>query len=237
MQLARERAAGRVLPPSAGWREGALAFPPTYKYVKGTTRYTGDAAAPAAFTAPSGGGGGDASEGGVSAAAAGGGAASGETARRPAWTDRVLSRGDAASLLAYSDVPALTSSDHRPVRAVYLVGARRAVPALLDAALREAQKRADAAELARVPRCELHPPGFQPLGDVSFGAPREVRLTLLNTGAVAARWRLGSNDDAPADGGRGDKSSGGGGGGGGEGLPLADSGHLPPWLRVSPTSG
>lgn len=84
-QLIRELRKGRVF---SGWAEGALTFPPTYKYEFNSDKYRGD----------------DPKSG----------------RRNPAWCDRILSFGKGLRLIKYDRVEQMLS-DHRPVKATYMV--------------------------------------------------------------------------------------------------------------------
>ncbi|KAL6867527.1 hypothetical protein ACP4OV_015551 [Aristida adscensionis] len=81
-----------------GWSEGDIAFHPTYKYYPNSDTYYG----------------------GLAAGGGGGGGRRGEKRRAPAWCDRILWRGAGLRQSRYDRCESRLS-DHRPVRAVFVV--------------------------------------------------------------------------------------------------------------------
>ncbi|XP_062194132.1 type I inositol polyphosphate 5-phosphatase 2-like isoform X2 [Phragmites australis] len=86
-QLTKELMSGSTF---AGWKEGLIDFPPTYKYERNSSRYYGELPNES------------------------------EKKRSPAWCDRILWLGKGTKQLSYWS-SGLSLSDHRPVRAVFLV--------------------------------------------------------------------------------------------------------------------
>ncbi|KAF8068242.1 Ocrl [Scenedesmus sp. PABB004] len=229
-QLSREMEAGRVF---AGWREGPISFPPTYKYHLGCNVYSGDALPPGlaaglravdsgASLADS-----DGAAGGAEAEAGGAGrdspAVEKQKRRTPAWCDRVLwLAGGALHQLAYGRGE-LVVSDHRPVAAAFLLQAHRYDRDAVRQLAESCRRALDVSDNASRPRCTLSP-NFVELHAVPFGEPRRAAVTLANVGPAPARFyfvappmpRLSSGGVMQWD----------------DSQPLA-----PPWLQVEPTEG
>ena len=154
-QLAQERAAGRAF---VGFSEGALGFPPTYKYRLGGRTYCGDPLSPLPA----------------------------EKRRTPAWCDRVLWRGERLQQLAYTTCePSAWQSDHRPVVAVFELEADAVHPAAIEAAVREAYKEVDRAEMEARAQCTVAPHVLD-VGTLRWGAAQSACSTVTNVGEVPA---------------------------------------------------
>ena len=226
-ELSREIGAGRVF--TGGWREGPIAFPPTYKYRRGTNSYAlgleGECAtgpevhdgnnkdgASGARSSDSGG------ESGNDAAKAA--ALEKEKVRRPAWCDRILVRTRARAgtlervdVVAYDAVGALCCSDHKPVTAVLSVEARRVDAERLGGVRMEVRRQLDLIEMETLPKCEMRN-AIVELGEVRYGTRVDAEVTLTNVGQVPATWDIltTAHGDTCAP-------------------------ELPPWLSFEPASG
>ncbi|WVZ95880.1 hypothetical protein U9M48_041588 [Paspalum notatum var. saurae] len=111
-QLRAERSAGRVFA-GAGWEEGRIRFPPTYKYVAESDAYAiddDDGCSTSSFT--SGSGGSRPRE-----------KTTKKKKRTPAWCDRILWRGEGMEQHWYARGES-RFSDHRPVSALFSISAR-----------------------------------------------------------------------------------------------------------------
>ena len=225
-ELSREMGAGRVF--TGGWREGPIAFPPTYKYRRGTNSYalglegecaTGpdvhdgnkDGASGAKSSDSSG-------ESGNDAAKAA--ALEKEKVRRPAWCDRILVRTRARAgtlervdVVAYDAVGALCCSDHKPVTAVLSVEARRVDAERLGGVRMEVRRQLDLIEMETLPKCAMRN-AIVELGEVRYGTRVDAEVTLTNVGQVPATWDIltTAHGDTCAP-------------------------ELPPWLSFEPASG
>ncbi|CAD6273226.1 unnamed protein product [Miscanthus lutarioriparius] len=98
-QLRAEQKDGRVF---AGWEEGRIAFPPTYKYVAGSDAYAMLSIANSSS----------------SATAADSSRSRDRKKRTPAWCDRILWRGEGMEQRWYARGES-QFSDHRPVAALF----------------------------------------------------------------------------------------------------------------------
>ncbi|KAG0516591.1 hypothetical protein BDA96_09G016400 [Sorghum bicolor] len=112
-QLRAEQKAGRVF---AGWEEGRIAFPPTYKYVAGSDAYAMMSVADSSAS--------------TGAAADGSRSRERKKKRTPAWCDRILWRGEGIEQQWYARGES-RFSDHRPVAALFStrVGSDKPAPA------------------------------------------------------------------------------------------------------------
>jgi hypothetical protein len=135
-----------------------LGFPPTYKYRLGGSTYCGDPLSPLPA----------------------------EKRRTPAWCDRVLWRGERLQQLAYTTCePSAWQSDHRPVVAVFELQVDAVEPAAIEAAVREAYKEVDRAEMEARARCTLAPHVLD-VGTLLWGVTQSAHSTVTNVGEVPA---------------------------------------------------
>jgi len=187
-QLNIERAAGRVF---AGWHESELTFAPTYKYRPGTNIYSGDA---------------DVDPDDIDGVQK----KEEEKKRTPAWTDRVLWRGDFdINILEYGRAE-LTHSDHKPVYAVFSILVRELEPQKLNKLLFDLRRRIDHDEMASQPKCTIPHPNVD-LGEMRYAEDLFGHFTLSNVGEVPADFSIVS--------------------------PIAGGPATPGWLSVAPMMG
>eukprot|EP01025_Chloroclados_australasicus_P051710 TRINITY_DN6029_c0_g1_i3.p1 TRINITY_DN6029_c0_g1~~TRINITY_DN6029_c0_g1_i3.p1 ORF type:complete len:685 (-),score=46.66 TRINITY_DN6029_c0_g1_i3:662-2689(-) len=150
-----------------GWKEGILNFPPTYKFVKGTSLYHGE----------------------KSKFKPGDKADDTKSARTPSWTDRIIFRSTGGlHQLSYSSGN-FQLSDHKPVYAAFLVYARQYNPTKVSTALELAIKASDAQENASIPEVHVKQQNID-LQQVVYGIPRQFKIGILNKGQVPAVFRF-----------------------------------------------
>lgn len=180
-----------------GWKEGAVKFPPTFKYKRGASHYLGDEEDDAAseagsqdLRAPSSAslatpGTPDSHQSQPSSAQN----ADKEKRRTPAWTDRILWRpAEGLTQHRYATAP-LTLSDHRPVHASFRLRAKVYSRERVDAAVDAARRIVDAREMEARPKCELEPTNVD-AGTCLYGAPHTAHLILTNTSRNTASWQF-----------------------------------------------
>eukprot|EP00767_Chilomastix_cuspidata_P003369 gnl/Chilomastix_cuspidata/3488.p2 GENE.gnl/Chilomastix_cuspidata/3488~~gnl/Chilomastix_cuspidata/3488.p2 ORF type:complete len:757 (+),score=297.81 gnl/Chilomastix_cuspidata/3488:3565-5835(+) len=178
-QLSIEMRAGRAF---ASFREPAIAFPPTYKFVPGTvSEYTPN------------------EEGKVRVPA---------WCDRVLWRvcDQGLPEPDVLERLppvaagrelrpfgvrvsAYRSFPDFTVSDHKPVAALVEVACKTINQERRSVVFNEVMSRIDRLENSSRPICVLSSHDVE-LGDVHYARPVTHAVSLTNTGAVAANWKF-----------------------------------------------
>lgn len=134
---------------------------------------------------------------------------SSEKQRAPAWCDRVLFRG--ARSLLYESEASLVASDHKPVRSVLAVRARRIVPERFEAAYEAVLRQLDQYENAAIPVTQLNRHQVD-VGTLVFRRLQTASVEILNVGQVICQFRV---------------------------LPKLDAAGLAckPWVRLSPLHG
>ncbi|KAL0027397.1 hypothetical protein WJX79_008379 [Trebouxia sp. C0005] len=159
----------------AGWTEGHISFPPTFKFKRGTSQYLGMD---------------DEDESDQTEHAGSPDKAQKEKKRTPAWTDRVLykSPSGAAKQKHYSSANLLVS-DHKPVSSMLTLTVREYVRDAVEAAVDTARRTVDAREMAAMPRCELEPTSAE-VGEAFYGQEKKMHLILRNTGLVTANFQF-----------------------------------------------
>ncbi|WKX91587.1 hypothetical protein Q1695_009987 [Nippostrongylus brasiliensis] len=118
---------------------------------------------------------------------------SSEKARVPAWCDRILwwtkDPETQLKVRGYESVERILISDHKPVRAVFILGVRTVDQAkadrLYDEAIREADRRAN--EL--LPQVSLSMTEVE-FGEVHFSEPSTCVITIKNTGKSMVRFKF-----------------------------------------------
>ncbi|KAI9918453.1 hypothetical protein PsorP6_011959 [Peronosclerospora sorghi] len=163
-QLTLERQRGHVFD---GFDEGALTFPPTYKFQAGTSRY--DRRPEKKLRAPA-------------------------WCDRVLW--RAKTPSDVA-LLAYASVPALDLSDHKPVHALFRVDVQCHVESKKHDVMREIQSQLDKWENDNMPKVRLRQepstgasPGVVAFPDLQFGVEQTQHVVMENTGLVVTHFRF-----------------------------------------------
>lgn len=173
-----------------GWREGAITFPPTFKFKVGTNMYLGDTPSTAVL-----GGGGTGAEDDLDdeyedvGAGAGGAEAEKQKKRTPAWCDRVLfTPGGALSQGAYVRGET-TASDHKPVASRLALRTARYDRKKIDALLHACRQQADMQQAAQRPRPSLEP-NLVSIGAIKYGQVRSFRVTLSNSGPIEGLYHF-----------------------------------------------
>ena len=158
-QLNIERAKGAAF---AGFLEGQLSFPPTYKYQAGTSIY--EQRPEKKLRAPA-------------------------WCDRVLW--RVAPGIDVRHVrqLYYGAVEELLSSDHKPVHALFEVAVRRVDRDARVAVIGDITRALDAMENRAMPRLDLSAASVA-FSDVVYAVPATRTVTLRNTGEVVATWRF-----------------------------------------------
>jgi phosphatidylinositol-bisphosphatase len=106
-----------------------------------------------------------------------------EKGRAPAWTDRVLWKGDNIELVKYRSHPTLRSSDHRPVSALFNAGIRVIDPVRYRKVYEEVMKQLDKLENEFLPQVAVDKTEIL-FDTVRFLEPQSRTLTIANTGQV-----------------------------------------------------
>ncbi|KAL3153090.1 Heat shock 70 kDa protein A [Trebouxia sp. C0009 RCD-2024] len=165
-----------------GWVEGHIAFPPTFKFKRGTSQYLGadDEDESEQAERPSMAGSPDKPQN----------APPKEKKRTPAWTDRILYKSPAGSAkqTRYSSANLLIS-DHKPVSSTLSLTVLEYVRDTVEAAVDTARRTVDAREMAAMPRCELEPTSAE-IGEAFYGQEKKVHLILRNIGQVTANFQF-----------------------------------------------
>ena len=165
-----------------GWQEAPVLFPPTFKYVKGTSVYVGDQE-----PVPS-------SDGG---AEGDGDDEPAQKRRTPAWCDRILwHAGPSVDAGRYGAVGDIVLSDHKPVYLCASMDLHEYQPLALEAAVQRARRMADMKEMEGMPRLELAEQ-FVDFGTVAYDVRETRGIRVENAGPVDAHWHLSAASDIP----------------------------------------
>uniref|UniRef100_H3GU32 Inositol polyphosphate-related phosphatase domain-containing protein n=1 Tax=Phytophthora ramorum TaxID=164328 RepID=H3GU32_PHYRM len=163
-QLTIERLRGNVL---KGFEEGALSFPPTYKFQAGTSEY--EKRPEKKLRAPA-------------------------WCDRVLW--RAKSPPD-VKLRSYNSVPALDLSDHKPVHAFFDVQVKYQVESKKTEVIRDIMMQLDKWENENMPKVRLlqedgatTSSGVFSFSQLKFGVEQSKRLVIENTGLVVAHFRF-----------------------------------------------
>ncbi|TYZ61130.1 hypothetical protein PybrP1_008848 [[Pythium] brassicae (nom. inval.)] len=163
-QLTLERKRGRAF---RGFKEGAITFPPTYKYQAGTAQY--EKRPEKKLRAPA-------------------------WCDRVLWRAK---HAEHVALLCYAAVHALDLSDHKPVHAAFEVQVRHQVEAKKAQVVREIMLQLDKWENENMPRVRLTQSDGAPLSSgllgfarLKFGVDQTRTLCVENTGVVVAHFRF-----------------------------------------------
>jgi len=103
--------------------------------------------------------------------------------RAPAWCDRVQWIGDDITQLCYLRCETLKISDHKPVSALFEIGAQQVVQDKKRLVYDSLIRQLDSWENQAIPKVEIRPPQIE-LGAVRFDEPVRRTLTIENIGAV-----------------------------------------------------
>ncbi len=134
-----------------------------------------------------------------------------EKARAPAWTDRVLWKGDHVEQTSYRSHMSLTISDHKPVSATFRAGMKVVDQAKYRKVYEDVMKKLDRLENEFLPQVTVETTEVTFDGDVRFMEPRARTLTVANTGQVPVQFEFIRK--------------------------LNDLSICKPWLTVEPSSG
>ncbi|CAG0918022.1 unnamed protein product [Notodromas monacha] len=112
-----------------------------------------------------------------------------EKGRAPAWTDRILWKGDHIENTKYRSHPTLRSSDHRPVSALFNVGVKVIDPVRYRKIYEEVMKQLDKLENEFLPQVTVDK--LEIIYDVvKFLEPQSKTLTIANTGQVPVQFEF-----------------------------------------------
>jgi phosphatidylinositol-bisphosphatase len=135
---------------------------------------------------------------------------SSEKARAPAWTDRILWKGEHIRQLSYRSHMQLRISDHKPVSAVFQVGMKVVDPVKYRKIYEEVMKKLDRLENEFLPQVTVDTTEIT-FETVRFIEPCSKSLTVANTGQVPVQFEFIKK--------------------------LNDKSICKPWLTVEPRSG
>ena len=133
-----------------------------------------------------------------------------EKARAPAWTDRVLWRGEHIEQTAYRSHWELKISDHKPVSAVFNSGMKVVDPVRYRKIYEDVMKELDKMENEFLPQVAVDTTEII-FDKVRFVEPQSMGLAVANTGQVPVQFEFIKK--------------------------LNDKAICKPWLTVEPTSG
>ncbi len=136
---------------------------------------------------------------------------SSEKARAPAWTDRILWRGDHTQQTTYRSHMSLTISDHKPVSSVFRADMKVVDRAAYRRVYEDVMKKLDRLENEFLPQVTVETTEVTFDGEVRFLEPRVRSLTVANTGQVPVQFEFIRK--------------------------LDDEAISKPWLTVEPASG
>ncbi|CAI5719072.1 unnamed protein product [Hyaloperonospora brassicae] len=163
-QLTIERQRGNVL---KGFEEGALTFPPTYKFQAGTSKY--ERRPEKKFRAPA-------------------------WCDRILW--RAKNPSD-VKLISYDSVPALEMSDHKPVHAFFDVQVKYQVESKRNDVMRDIMMQLDKWENDNMPKVRLlqedgdtTSSGVYLFPQLKFGVEQRKKVIVENTGLVVTHFRF-----------------------------------------------
>jgi phosphatidylinositol-bisphosphatase len=164
-QLVIQRELGNVF---AGFEEGKVVFPPTYKFQPGTDRY--ERRPDKKLRAPA-------------------------WCDRILWKSNMHVQ-QASKLLAYQSIAKLNISDHRPVHAWFETTIRQIVPNRMRNLYQDLLFNVDKWINASSPKLEISNRVFE-IGEITMETRHRVTMELHNNGAVMTEWSfVPKNDDA-----------------------------------------
>lgn len=134
-----------------------------------------------------------------------------EKARAPAWTDRILWRGDYIDQIAYRSHMELKVSDHKPVSAVFKAGVKVINPVKYRKIYEDVMKKLDRLENEFLPQVTVETTEIIFDGKVHFLETYTKTLTVANTGQVPVQYEFIKK--------------------------LNDTSICKPWLTVEPSMG
>ncbi|TRY74769.1 hypothetical protein TCAL_09197 [Tigriopus californicus] len=113
-----------------------------------------------------------------------------EKARAPAWTDRILWRGDYIEQIAYRSHMELKVSDHKPVSAVFKAGVKVIDPVKYRKIYEDVMKKLDRLENEFLPQVTVENTEIIFDGKVQFLETYTKTLTVANTGQVPVQYEF-----------------------------------------------
>ncbi|MCL4122564.1 UNVERIFIED_CONTAM: hypothetical protein GTU68_036214 [Idotea baltica] len=114
---------------------------------------------------------------------------SSEKARKPAWCDRILYRGEGIALRQYRSHPAVNISDHKPVSAVFDASIKVIDTTRYRRVYEDVMKQLDKLENEFLPQVTVDTTEIL-LGPVRFMQPQTQSLTIANTGQVPINFEF-----------------------------------------------
>eukprot|EP00095_Tigriopus_kingsejongensis_P009757 maker-scaffold422_size175911-snap-gene-0.33 protein:Tk09757 transcript:maker-scaffold422_size175911-snap-gene-0.33-mRNA-1 annotation:"type ii inositol- -trisphosphate 5-phosphatase" len=115
---------------------------------------------------------------------------SSEKARAPAWTDRILWKGDYIDQLVYRSHMELKISDHKPVSAVFKAGIKVIDPVKYRRLYEDIMKKLDRLENEFLPQVTVETTEIIFEGVLKFLEPYTKSLTVANTGQVPVQYEF-----------------------------------------------
>lgn len=116
-----------------------------------------------------------------------------EKVRLPAWTDRILWKGDDIALSSYRRVELLTS-DHRPVLGTFSVVVKTVIQAKREKIYLELVRTMDRIENESIPDVKVSEKELN-FGDIEFNQPKSRTVVVRNIGHVPAVFRFVPRQD------------------------------------------
>ncbi len=114
---------------------------------------------------------------------------SSEKCRSPAWTDRILWKGDHVELSDYRSHMNLMVSDHKPVSAIFRSGMKVVDPVKYRKVYEDVMKRLDRIENDFLPQAMVDTTEVT-FGEVRYYEPARHTLTVANTGQVPVQFQF-----------------------------------------------